>query len=414
MTPPSPPRPAHNRLGQTEFVALMAMLAATVALAIDGMLPALGEMGEDLSPANPDLAALTIMAFVSGMGFGTFFSGPLSDAYGRRPVLLSGAGIFILGAAACAFAQDLTALIIARFIQGLGASGPRVVAMAVIRDRYKGREMARMLSFVMVVFAIVPVLAPSLGALIMLFSGWRGIFWAFAAFSMATSLWFYIRQGETLIEEDRRPISVTLIWSGLKEMLGIEMVRLSIIVQTLAFAMLFGLLASIQFVYDQTFDRAESFPVWFGAVALVSASSGFLNASLVRRYGMRAIITGMFAFSTVASLTMAMSWPSLEGDMAFAAFLLWQTVIFFQAGMTIGNLNALALEPVGHIAGLAASVVAAVATIVAAGLAIPLSLVFDGTPRPMAFGLALFALMALLLTLKMRQLERFVVNAPVD
>lgn len=402
-----------DTIGTREFVALMAMLAATVAFSIDAMLPALSTMGAELSPDAPDRAALVVTAFIGGMGLGTLFAGPLSDAHGRRRVMFAGAGLYIAAAAVAAFAQSLEALLVARFVQGLGASGPRVASMAMIRDRYQGREMARILSFVMVVFTLVPVLAPTLGAGIIWASGWRGIFWAFVVFALATALWLHLRQPETLTPQTRRPFRLGMLASGLREMWAIPMVRLSIVTQTLSFGMLFGMLSSVQLIYDQTFGRGDSFHLWFGLVALLAASASFLNAMTVRRFGMRAIVMVMFAASTGLSLAMALGWGLLPaGGWQFAAFVAWQVVIFFQAGMTIGNLNALALEPLGHIAGLAASVLGAIATLGAAVIAAPLGLLFDGTPVPLAWGLAGLAAVALGLTLRMRRLERVAGPAP--
>lgn len=393
-------------ISQTEFVALMAMLMATVAFSLDAMLPALSEMGHALSPQAPDRIALVVSVFVGGMGLGTLFTGPLSDAIGRRPVMFWSCGVFVLAATLAGMAQSLEALLFARFAQGLGAAGPRVVAMAMIRDRLKGREMARLVSFVMVVFAVVPVLAPTLGAAIIALSGWRGIFAAFVLFSLVTALWLYLRQPETLKPGAARPFRLHLMREGLGEMWALPMVRLSILTQMLAFGMLFAMLSSVQLIYDQTFGRADTFHYWFGVVALIASSSGFLNAALVRRFGMRAIIMVMFAVSAAASLGFALVWPALPPGLQFAAFVGLQAVIFFQAGMTLGNLNALGLEPLGHLAGLAASVMGGLSTMGAALIAGPLGVAFDGTPLPLAWGLCALGSACFALTLRMRRLER--------
>ena len=397
---------SQSRISQTEFIALMAMLMATIAFSIDAMLPALTTMGATLSPAAPDRAALVITAFVGGMGVGTLFTGPLSDAFGRRPVMFWTCGLFAIAAAIAGMAQSLEALLVARFVQGVGAAGPRVVAMAIIRDRYKGREMARLVSFVMVVFSLVPVFAPTLGAGIIALTGWRGIFAAFVVFAALAALWLYLRQPETLLPGSERPFRPRLIWEGLCEMWAIPMVRLSILTQTLAFGMLFGMLSSVQLVFDQTFGRGDTFHLWFGFVALISSSSGFLNAAVVRRFGMRAIIMVMFAVTGTLSLCFVLIWPTLPPTLQFAGFVALQVVIFFQAGMTLGNLNALGLEPLGHLAGLAASVISGLSTIGAALIAAPLGLAFDGTPLPLATGLCVLALICFALTLRMRRLER--------
>lgn len=408
MTAPATNTPSRpGPMSQSELIALMAMLSATVAFSIDAMLPALPQIGAALSPLAPENAHLVITSFVFGMGAGTLIAGPLSDALGRKPVMLTGAAIYILGAVAAALSQSLEIMLAARIVQGLGASGPRVVAIAVIRDLYGGREMARLVSFVMIVFTLVPVLAPTLGAGLAALVGWQGIFGAFVVFALITAAWVALRLPETLAEAERRPFRPAALWAGLREMWGIEMVRLSILVQTLSFGMLFAMLSSTQLVFDQTFGQGETFHLWFGGIALVAGTSGFLNASIVRRFGMRPIIMVMLGASALLSVVFAGLWMlGLPGQWPLALFVLWQVVIFFQAGMTIGNLNALAMEPLGHMAGLAASVMGAVSTIGAALIGAGLGALFDGTPLPLALGLAALALTGFALTLRMRQLDR--------
>ena len=386
-------------LPQGEFIALMAMVAATVAFSIDAMLPALPDIGAALSPDDLNRAQLIITSFVFGMGVGTLFTGPLSDAFGRKPVMIGGAVVYILASAVAWQAQTIEVMLAARVVQGLGAAGPRVVAMALIRDLYAGPDMARILSFVMIVFALVPALAPTMGHYIIVLSDWRGIFVAFIVFSLVTTLWLLLRQPETLTPEKRRPLSLHAVWSAVVEMFSHPTARLSILIQTLTFGMLFSVLSSTQQVFDVTYGQGEHFHLWFGGIAVVSASSGFLNARLVGRLGMRAIIKAMYTAQIV--ITAGLIAVLLAGSpfgLGFPAYLFWVTANFFQAGLTIGNLNALGMEEMGHIAGLAATVIAAVATIGAVLLAVPIALQFDGTPLPMAIGALIMSAVALWLT----------------
>ncbi len=386
-------------LPQTEFIALMAMVAATVAFSIDAMLPALPEIGAALSPGNLNNAQLVITSFVLGMGVGTLFTGPLSDAFGRKPVMIGGAVVYITACGVAWKAQSLEVMLAARVLQGLGAAGPRVVAMALIRDLYAGSDMARILSFVMIVFALVPALAPTIGHYIILAFDWPAIFLAFMVFSLATTFWLLLRQPETLTPERRRPLSFRTLWFAVKEMFTHPTARLSIFIQTLTFGMLFNILSATQQVFDQTFGQGDVFHLWFGGIAVISASASFLNARLVGRLGMRAIIMAMYTVQIGMTLMM-IAVTAIGGPywLAFGAFLLWLLSNFFQAGLTIGNLNALAMEEMGHIAGLAASVIAAVATIGAVMIAVPIALQFDGTPLPMAIGTLVCAILALWLT----------------
>ncbi|OSQ45757.1 multidrug effflux MFS transporter [Marivita geojedonensis] len=393
-------------MSRTEFVALMAMLAATVALSIDGMLPALPQIAEQLSPDNINQAQLIVTSFVLGMGLGTFVTGPLSDTFGRKPVMLWGSVLYIVSAVVASRAQSLEVLLAARVCQGLGAAGPRVVAMAVIRDLYAGRGMAQIVSFVMIVFSLVPAIAPLLGSIVIDIWNWRAVFYGFVAFSAISALWVAIRLPETLAPENRRSLRIDALRGAVVEMFVHPVVRISIAVQALSFGMLFALLSSIQQIFDITFGRAESFPLWFGAVAIVAASSGLLNARLVMRLGMMFLVRAMLlaqVFLSAAMILVAIAAANghVSNDLYFGAFILWQVSLFFQAGMTIGNLNAIAQEPMGHIAGMATSVISSVATVCGVILAVPVGLLFDGTALPLsvsiflqaAVGLALMRLM---------------------
>lgn len=393
-----------QRLGQTEFIALMAMVVATVAFSIDAMLPALPQIGAALSPDNLNNAQLIITSFVLGMGIGTMFTGPLSDAYGRKPVMIAGAVVYVVGCGLAWAAQSLELMLAARVLMGLGASGPRVVAMALVRDIYQGRDMARIMSFVMAVFALVPALAPTLGYFIILGFGWRAIFAAFMLFSVVTLLWLLIRQPETLMSENRRPLSIAALYTATAQMFAHRTARLSIAVQTLVFGILFIVLSSTQQVFDVTFGQGAHFHYWFGGIAILAASASLLNARLVMRLGMRVIIKAMLTIQIGITLAM-IAITAIDGPywLAFGTYVIWVTGNFFQAGLTIGNLNALAMEDMGHIAGLAASIIAAISTIGAVLIAAPIALMFDGTPLPMAVGALVAASIALWLTSKIKR-----------
>lgn len=393
-----------QRLGQTEFIALMAMVVATVAFSIDAMLPALPQIGAALSPDNLNNAQLIITSFVLGMGIGTMFTGPLSDAYGRKPVMIAGAVVYVVGCGLAWAAQSLELMLAARVLMGLGASGPRVVAMALARDIYQGRDMARIMSFVMAVFALVPALAPTLGHFIILGFGWRAIFAAFMLFSVITLLWLLIRQPETLMPGNRRPLSIAALYTATAQMFAHRTARLSIAVQTLVFGILFIVLSSTQQVFDVTFGQGAHFHYWFGGIAILAASASLLNARLVMRLGMRAIIKAMLTIQIGITLAM-IAITAIDGPywLAFGTYVIWVTGNFFQAGLTIGNLNALAMEDMGHIAGLAASIIAAISTIGAVLIAAPIALMFDGTPLPMAVGALVAASIALWLTTKIKR-----------
>ena len=401
MTPSPCPSPMHR----TEFVALMAMMVSTVAFSMDAMLPALPQIGAELSPAEPARAALILTSFVLGMGLGTFISGPLSDAFGRRPIIFLGAGLYIASACLAFVAPTLEIMLLARLLQGLGAAGPRIVSLAIMRDLFSGREMARIVSIVMIFFTIVPAIAPALGMGIIAAFGWKAIFLSFILFSLISVLWLGLRLPETLPHNQRRPLRLALIHDAIRQMFAHPAVRLSIIVQTLALAMLFSVLMLVQPIYADVFNRAESFPFWFGLVALLSGGSSLLNAVLVVRLGMRRLVT--IALGSQIALSAGMlALAGNTGDYSFALFILWQFFLFFQAGLTLGNLNAIAMEPMGHIAGMAASVIGAISTICAAAIASPIGLMFDGTTSPLVLSVLIMAALGYALMLYMGHLER--------
>jgi DHA1 family bicyclomycin/chloramphenicol resistance-like MFS transporter len=401
------PELARRRLSQPEFVALMAMLFSTIAFSIDAMLPALPRIAGELTPDAPNRAQLIVTSFVFGMGAGTLVTGPLSDAFGRRPVILGGAALYMTGAALAWAAQSLELVLAARVIQGLGAAGPRVVALAIIRDLYAGRQMARIMSFMMLIFTLVPAFAPTLGAGIIWLAGWRGIFAAFLVFSAIGATWLALRQAETLAPENRRPFRPVALAEGVREILTTRVVALAIAAQALCFGMLFSTLSSVQQVFDVTYGRGDTFHLWFGGIALIAGSASLINASIVERLGMRVIITAMLGaqigLSSVATL---LFWSgAVAGDLAFALYVAWTIGVFFQAGLTLGNLNALAMEPMGHLAGLTASVAGSIATILAVCLAVPVGLMFDGTPRPLTAGTLVLAVGAFTLMRLLRRAE---------
>jgi len=402
-----------RRLSQPEFIAMIAMLFATIAFTIDAMLPALPQIGQELSPDNLNRAQLVLTSFVLGMGVGTFFTGPLSDAFGRKPVIMAGAALYCISAVAAWMAQSLELLLVARFLQGLGAAGPRVVAIAIVRDLYEGRQMAKLMSLVMLIFTLVPAIAPTLGAGIIALVGWRGIFGAFVGFSVISAIWVGLRQSETLPPDARRPLRAPVLWEAVVEVFSTPMVRLSIAVQTLCMGMLFAVLSTTQQVYDITFGRGESFPLWFAFTALIAASASVINAALVVRLGMRYLVTLALAGQILLSALMLLisltgPWPD---TIAFPAWFIWTTSVFFMVGLTMGNLNALAMEPMGHIAGMAASIISAMATVVSVCIAAPVGLAFDGTPLPLATAVLVFAVIGFALIRRMARLERVVMPA---
>ena len=375
-----------------EFIALTAMLFATIAFSIDSMLPALPQIAQELVPEAPNSAQLILTSFVLGMGIGTLFTGPLSDAFGRKTTIMAGAALYSLAAMAAYFAPTLETLLLARLLQGLGAAGPRVVTLAMVRDLYRGRDMARIVSFAMMFFILVPAIAPMMGQVIIAGVGWRGVFLAFLVFSAVSMIWLGLRQPETLPAAKRRPLAFSGLWLALREVLSHRVIVISVAVQTLTFGCLFGCLSQIQPIFDQVYGRGDRFPQWFALIALGSGLASITNARLVGRLGMRYLVRTTLGVHALVSVVVMLVFATgiLPGAAQFYVCFLWFITIFAMTGLTTGNLNALAMEPVGHIAGMAASVTGSISTVGAVMLAAPLGQMFNGTPLPLMIGISLF------------------------
>jgi len=387
---------------RNEFIALLALLFATIAISIDAMLPALPQIALDLSPEDPNKAQLVITSFVLGMGLGTLFAGPLSDAFGRKTTILAGFVLYIFAALACWAAPSLETLLIARVVQGIGAAAPRTVSIAMVRDMFKGREMAQIMSFAMMIFTLVPAVAPLMGQGVIALAGWQAIFVAYVAFALLVMGWFTLRQPETLPRDARRPLSWHALVAASREVLSHRVVQISIAAQALTMGMLFATLSSMEGIFSDLFGRGDSFPLWFGVIAMASMIGSILNARLVMRLGMRRMVTvtyGALLALTLAYLGLVAMMPEGSG---FALHILWSVVLFAVMGLTLGNLNALAMEPVGHVAGMAASVTSAIATVVSVVLAVPVGLMFDGTQVPLLLGVSVYGAMALGLAMRLK------------
>ncbi len=396
------------RISTPEFIALMAMLVATVALSIDAMLPALPNIALELTPNHTNQAQLILSSFILGMALGTFVMGPLSDSFGRKNIIYFGASVYIISSALCMFAPNLETIVVARVLQGIGAAAPRVVSQALIRDLYSGREMARISSFIMIIFSLVPAVAPLLEAGLISVFDWRAIFVTFILFVVMSTIWTGIRITEPLKPEMRVPFSVQTFWAALTEISSLGIVRTSIITLIFSYGILFTTILLVQPIFDQFFARADSFPLWFALIAVLSASASFVNAMLVMQMGMRRLISTALRVQIIWSFLMLLLFQCgiISGAWGFAIFVFWIFGLFFQTGMTLGNLTALAMEPLGHIAGTGASVISAVATLGSVAIATIIGQFFDGTPLVMIIGIFVLAFCGAYSAHRLQRFER--------
>jgi len=387
-----------KKLSTFEFIIIIAMNFSAIAFSIDAILPALPEISAAMSPTSPNKTQLVISSFVIGMGIATLFTGPLSDSFGRKKIILLGGIIYITGALIASYSKTLEIMLIGRFVQGIGVAGPRVVALAIVRDLYEGRRMAQIVSIAMIFFTLVPAIAPMLGALIISNFGWRSIFIAFIVFSIVSIGWLLIRQGETLSPEHRVKFTFLNLTNSLKECLSNKIFLTSTALQALTFGILFSSLSTIQQIFDTTYNKNDSFPQWFALIALISGVASFANSLLVVKVGMRKLIEIGFMVGIIFSLSLTIF--SYFTSISFLLYFIWQSSAFFMIGSIIGNLNALAMQPMGHIAGLAASIIGSLSTILGVMLAIPIGLSFNGTPTPLILASFILSFLGLLLARK--------------
>ena len=387
--------PPHPGMGFKQFVAFIAAVMATNALAIDAMLPALPDIQRSFGLADVLQTQWVLTAYLLGFGAAQIVYGTLSDRYGRKPVLLFGLSLYVLAAAATFLAPSFGLLIGARIVQGIGAAATRVLAVSIVRDCYAGRRMAQVMSLALIVFLAVPVLAPSIGQLIILVAPWRWIFGVLGLFGSAVLLWSATRLPETLHPEDRRPISVDNIVQAFRIVLGNRLAVGYVLAMTAVLGGLFGFLNSAQPIFDQSFGVPHLFTTIFAGIALSMALASLTNARLVGRIGSRRIShAALLGFIALALLHVAMG---AAGGETLWGFVLVQAAMMFCFGLVAPNFNAMAMEPMGRVAGTASSVMGFVTTVGAALLGFWLGQHFDGTTLPLGLGMAGLGLVSLLL-----------------
>ncbi|GAA2873871.1 DHA1 family bicyclomycin/chloramphenicol resistance-like MFS transporter [Aminobacter niigataensis] len=380
-----------------EFIALAAALMAVNALAIDIMLPGLQEIGASLGVENENHRQYVVTAYFAGLALALLGYGPISDRFGRRAPLMFGLGVYVLTAFAAAFAPTFETLLALRFVQGVGAASTRVIAVSIIRDRFGGRQMAEIMSLVFMVFMIVPVVAPGIGQIIMLFAEWHMIFIVMALSAMAIMLWAAIRLPETMHPEDRRPLSLLSVAQAFRTVLTTRMSLWYTLASMVVFGSLFGFINSAQQVYVGIYGLGVWFPVVFAAIAGMMSLSSFLNSRLVVRLGMRRLSHGaLIGFLLVSAVWFA--W-SLTGPVPFAAFIVLFALAMFQFGWIGSNFNSIAMEPLGHIAGTASSVQGFMQTMGGGLIGAAIGQSFDGTTTPLAAGFCGVAAFGLVMVL---------------
>lgn len=383
--------------GLVEFVALVALLSSLMALAIDAMLPALPVIGHDLGVSNPNSPQLVISTVFLGMLVGQVLFGPLSDSVGRKPLIYWGLGLFMVGSLVSMFAQSFEMMLFGRILQGIGVAAPRVVTMALVRDCYSGREMAQIMSFTMIVFIMVPAIAPSLGQGILWIADWRAIFASFILLSAPILIWFWLRMPETWPLEKRRPFAWHEQWAATKIVCRNRLVMGYSIVTGLVFAAFLGYLNSVQQILQEQYGLGEQFPLYFAALALAIGGASVVNAQLVMKLGMRLLSARALQVVSALSAVFLVMVLLQQGQPPLWLFMLYCLLAFFSVGLLFGNLNALAMETIGDYAGIGASIIGVISSAVAIPIGVLIGQAYNHTVIPIVLGFLILTVLALFL-----------------
>lgn len=388
-----------------EFIAIMALLMSLVALSIDGILPALAVIGKDLGVTNTNDHQLLITMIFLGLGFGQLIFGPLSDSYGRKPIIYIGFLVFAVASIICVNTSNFEVLIAARILQGIGLASPRTLSIAMIRDSYEGDYMAKVMSFIVMIFILIPIIAPTLGQFLMLKYNWQAIFNVQLGIGVLVILWFWKRQPETLKVSNRIPFKKSTLFSGFIEFFKHK--------QAIAFTLISGFitgsfmvyLSTSQYIFEVQYKLGDDFPMIFASLAVGVGLATYLNGVIVVKIGMKRIALVSLIAYTLSSLVYVLVFFNQVNPK------LWVLLVFFAfqftaVGFLFGNLRALAMQPIGHIAGVGAAVNGFISTVMGVLIAIVIGTYINTTTWPLFLGFSVCGFVSLLIFLQNKPLER--------
>lgn len=386
-----------RRLAEKEFIALFALMMSLTALSMDAMLPAFPQIAASLAIVDYQQTQWIVSAMILGMVFGEIVFGPLSDAIGRKKSILIGVSIYLLGSVIALLATSIEVFLLGRMIQGFGVAGPKIASRALVRDLYKGAAMARIMSFVMMVFILVPMLAPSLGQLVIKVADWR---WIFALLMIQASVaggWLLLRQPETLLKENRVPLNRKRLMADVRIILS----RRDVMAFTILLGCIFGglmlYISTAQSIFQDVYDTGDRFPLFFAMLAIGSSIINFSNGKIVLRVGMLRCVIGALSVMFLTAFLLLVAAFFFDGVPPFVLFMGLGMVMFSCLGMVFGNVNAMAMEPLGNMAGLGASLISSLSSLIAIVLATIAGQFYNFTVIPLASGFVIFSLIALIM-----------------
>tara|TARA_R110002073_G_scaffold128999_3_gene275092 strand:- start:48414 stop:49610 length:1197 start_codon:yes stop_codon:yes gene_type:complete len=385
-----------------EFVALMASLMSLVALSIDALLPALEQIGIFIGTEQSSDNQLLITMIFLGLGFGQLIFGPISDSIGRKLSIYIGFAIFVLASLLCVSATNIETMVAGRILQGIGLSAPRTISIAMVRDRFSGDYMAKIMSFVVAIFILVPIVAPTLGKIMLDTYGWKSIFYSQLIFGVAILLWLWKRQPETLAPENKKAFKLKLFVSGTKEFLEHRDAIVFTLISGFATGSFMVFLSTSQQIFQVQYNFVDEFPYIFGGLAFSVGLATFINGTLVVRFGMRKLVNIFSILFTSISLLYVFVFFGKENPSIYVlvSFLSLQ---FFSMGFLFGNVRSIAMQPLGHIAGIGAAINGFVSTIMAVPIATYIGGFVDTTALPLFAGFTVCGIITLILLLFVRK-----------
>lgn len=386
-----------KRLPEKEFIALFALMMSLTALSMDSMLPAFPNIAQALAIEDYQQTQWIVSVMIFGMVFGEIFFGPLSDAIGRKKSVLLGIGIYIVGSIIALSASSIEVFLIGRMVQGFGVAGPKIASRALVRDLYKGAAMARIMSFVMMVFILVPLLAPSIGQLVMQVADWRWIFVLLITQASIAAIWLMLRQSETLLEENRIPLNRKRLITDVRIIVGHRDVMAFTVLLGCIFGGLMLHISTAQSIFQDVYQTGDRFPLYFAMLAIGSSVISFSNGKIVQRVGMLRCVIAALSVLLATSFILLLSTLYFDGVPPFGLFMGLGMIMFSCFGMVFGNVNAMAMEPLGKMAGLGSSVISSLSSFIAIILSTLAGLFYHFTVTPLASGFVIFSVLALLM-----------------
>ncbi|MCT4644672.1 MAG: multidrug effflux MFS transporter, partial [Carboxylicivirga sp.] len=394
-----------RKSSNTEFVLIMASLMSLASLSIDALLPGIQDISKAIGISDLKNSQLLITMIFLGIGVGQLFLGPLSDSIGRKTTNYIGFAIFFLSSTMCIFSTSIEIMVLGRFLQGIGLSAPRTISIAMVRDKFDNDQMAKIMSFVMGIFILAPVIAPAFGKVMLDNFGWQSIFTSQLIFGFVVILWLWLRQEETLADDQKKKMTWSLFSKGFKEYVRHKQTMVFTFVTGLIFASFIAFLSACQQIIQEQYGLVEEFTYIFSGIALIMGLSSFFNGALVVKYGMMKLTYIFVIVLTLSSLVYVVSYYEAPNP-NIIIFLIFLSLTVFALGFIFGNVNALTMQPIGHIAGIGAAFSGFLSTLIAVPIATLIGQFIDQSAWSLFAGFAICGILSLVLVIYMKSYNR--------